>query len=152
MRHAYICPHCDQRSTRWWNLKTHIKRRHGSLLPDRSSDRYMGSNPLWHTPNNPHQSLVTDSVGDSLLPGYIPQQAPLGLSQYSSRPIDRPMPTMDDQSYRTGFSQGTKLEELKRLVYRNAQIHNNSPDEIVRYAAYWSINGDDTFLDNSYIA
>jgi hypothetical protein len=28
MKLPYSCPHCDQKSTRRWNLEIHIKRRH----------------------------------------------------------------------------------------------------------------------------
>ena len=49
---------------------------------------------------------------------------------------------------RYSLSRETKLEELKRLVYKYPQYHNNGPDEIVGYADYWSINGDDTILDD----
>ena len=111
----------------------------------------MGGNPLWYTPNNPYHNIgsatVADSVGDTFQPGHMPQQAPVGTLQYSTRPIHPSLPAMDHQSYRTGLSRETKLEELKRLVYKYAQFHNNSPDAIVGYATYWSINGDDTFLD-----
>jgi hypothetical protein len=145
MRHAHVCPHCDHRSTRWWNLKVHIKRKHGGFLFDRSSD--LGSNPLY--PNNTYNNIgfatVTDSVGDSFQPRYIRQQAPVETSQYFTGPIHRPS---DDQNYGNDLSQKTKLGELKRLVYKYPQFHNNSPDEIVRWAIYWSSNGDDTILDD----
>jgi hypothetical protein len=45
MREPYICPDCDQRSTRWWNLKVHMKRKHGGFLLGKSSDGYMANNP-----------------------------------------------------------------------------------------------------------
>jgi hypothetical protein len=56
---------------------------------------------------------------------------------------------MDHQSYGISLSQETiaKLEELKRLVYKYPQFHNNGPDEIVGYAAYWALNDDNKFLD-----
>jgi hypothetical protein len=92
---------------------------------------------------------VADSVGETFQSGYIPQQAPVGTSQYSSRPIDRPLPAMDHQSYGTGLSQDTimKIQELKRLVYKYTQFHNNDPDQIVRLVVYYCINGDNTLLD-----
>ncbi len=31
MKNTYYCPQCEQRSTRRWNLETHIKRRHGGI-------------------------------------------------------------------------------------------------------------------------
>jgi len=67
------------------------------------------------------------------------------LAQYYTSPIYRP--SADDQNYGTGLSRETKLEELKRLVYKYPQFHNNGPDEIVVYAAYWSLNDDNKFLD-----
>src|SRR5215469_10137609 len=94
MRVPYYCPYCDQRSTRRWNLDVHIKRRHGGYLLGESLDRYIGSS----TPNNLYRNIgsatVTDSVGDSFQPTYIPQQAHVGISQYSSRPIHRPLPAI----------------------------------------------------------
>jgi hypothetical protein len=140
MRVPYYCPYCNQRSTRRWNLDVHIKRRHIGHLLGESSD----SNPFWYKRSNPYHNIasatVADSVGDSFQPRYIPQQAPLG---YPSRP----MPTMDHQNYGTALSRETKLEELKRLAYKFPQFHNNSPDEIVKWAIYSSSNGDNKFLD-----
>jgi hypothetical protein len=108
----------------------------------------MGSNPI---PNNPYRNIgsgtVADSVGTTFEPTYLRQQAPLGLSQYSPRPIHRPMPTMDDESYAPGLSQKTKLEELKRLAYKYPQYHNYNPDAIVKWASYCSSNRDNKFLD-----
>jgi hypothetical protein len=148
MRHAHVCPHCDHRSTRWWNLKVHIKRRHGGFLLGRSSD--MDSNSL--SPNNPYHNIgsttVADSVGDTFRLRGGAQQAHQGTSQYSPSTIFRP-PRMDHQSYGTGLSQETiaKLEELKRLVYKYPQFHNIDPDKIVRWAVHGAISGDNTFLD-----
>jgi hypothetical protein len=61
-----------------------------------------------------------------------------------------PMPSMDDQSYGTSLSQETtvKLTELKGLVYKYTQFHNNDPDEIVKWAIYCSSNHDNKFLDD----
>jgi hypothetical protein len=144
MRHAYICPHCDQGSTRWWNLKTHIKRRHGGLLLDRSSDRYIGSSPPWHTPNNPYHNIgsatVADTVGNTFEPTYLRQQA-LGISQYS--------PTIDEQRYGSGLPQDAiqKIQELKRLLNKYPQYHDNGPDEILRWVVHGAINSNNKFLD-----
>jgi hypothetical protein len=33
MKSLYFCPHCDQKSTRRWNLETHIIRKHGGMCP-----------------------------------------------------------------------------------------------------------------------
>jgi hypothetical protein len=49
MRH-YDCPYCDQKSTRRWNLETHIKRRHG------------GTGQPIPVPNVPFQSPVNYRV------------------------------------------------------------------------------------------
>ena len=141
MREPYICPHCDQRSTRWWNLKIHVKRRHGEFLSGKSS----GSNTPWHRSNSYHSfgsATVCDSVGDTFQPKYFPRQAP---PQYS---IHRSLPTMDDQSYGSGLSQDTivKIGELKRLAYKYPQYLPN-PDGIIRLAIFNSINGDNQLLD-----
>jgi hypothetical protein len=148
MRVPYYCPYCDQRSTRRWNLEIHIKRRHGGYLPDSSSDRYMANNPpLYSKSVQLGHATVADTSFQSR---YLPQQAPLGTSQYYTSPIYRSTPSMDDQSYGSGLSQDTivKIGEFKRLVYKYPQYHNNDPDEIVKWAIYCSSNGDDTFLDD----
>ena len=102
MRVPYYCPYCNQRSTRRWNLDIHIKRRHGGYLLGESSDRHMAINPFWYKPNIPYHNIgsatVADSVGDVFQHGYMPQQAPLGTSLYSTSPIHRPLPTIDEQS------------------------------------------------------
>jgi hypothetical protein len=41
-----------------------------------------------------------------------------------------------------------KIDELKMLVYKYPQYHNNDPDEILRWAVYGVINGDNKFLDD----
>jgi hypothetical protein len=91
-------------------------------------------------------SAVADSVGDAFQPRYIPQRTPQGTSQYYTSPIHRPLPTMDDQS---SLSQEKilKIEELKRLVYKYRQYHNNDPDEIVKWAINGALKGDNQFLD-----
>jgi hypothetical protein len=149
MREPYICQYCDQRSTRWWNLKIHMKRKHGEYSLGRSSDRYMGNNPPLYTKSVEFgHATVAGRLGNSFEPRYVPQQAPLGISQYSAGPIYRPPP--DDQRYGTGISRETrlKIEELKKLVYKYPQHHNNDPDEIVKWAIYCSSNGDNKFLDD----
>jgi hypothetical protein len=144
MRVPYYCPYCNQRSTRRWNLDVHIKRRHGGYLLGRSSD-----NPIFS--NDPYQNIasatVADSVGDGLQPGYIPQQAPVGISQYYPCPMYGPTNIMNEQRDASGLSRETKLGELKRLVYKYPHYHNNGPDEIVKWAIYCSSTGDNKFLD-----
>jgi hypothetical protein len=153
MREPYICQYCDQRSTRWWNLKIHMKRKHGEYSLGRSSGQYTPNNPFWYKRNNPYDKIggtVADSVGNTFQPRYLPQQAPLGTSQYSASPMHPPRQIMDDQRYGTGVSQETthKINELKMLVYKYRQYQNNDPDEIVKWAIYCSSNGDNKFLDD----
>jgi hypothetical protein len=114
MKIPYSCPYCNHRSTRRWNLEVHIKRRHGGFLVDKS-DRYMGSNPpLYAKSVQFGNATVADSIGGTFEPTYLRQQ--LGKSQYSPSAIY--LPTMDHQSFGTGLSEQTRLEELKRLVYK----------------------------------
>ena len=49
----YSCPHCDQKSTRRWNLGIHIKRRHGGA-----------GRPIPNIPNMPLQSPASNWLGD----------------------------------------------------------------------------------------
>jgi len=105
-------------------------------------------------------ATVADSVADTFQPRYTPPQTPFATSQYSASPIYppvdvsqtfanpmyRPMQIMDDQSYgRTSLSQGAieKIQELKLLMNRHSYHHTN-PDEIIKWAIFNSINGDDT--------
>ena len=118
-------------------------------LAGRSSGQYKPDNPFWYKHNNPYHNFggtVADSVGDTFQHRYLPQQATVGTSQYYTSPTYRPLATMDDQSFGTGLSQETRLKELKRLVYKYPQYCPN-PDEIIRWAVYGVINGDDKFLD-----
>jgi Zinc finger, C2H2 type len=143
MRGPYICPDCDQRSTRWWNLKIHMKRKHGGFLLGKSSDRYMANNPPLY---NKSVQLGHATIADtSFQPRYIPQQAPLGISQFGTNP----MHTIHDQSYGTGLSPETthKINELKRLVYKYREYQNTDPDEIVKWAINGALKGDTQFLD-----
>jgi hypothetical protein len=145
MREPYICPYCDQRSTRRWNLDVHIKRKHGGYLLGRSSDRNLGTYPPWDN-SNPYQSIGSTTVaGDTFQPRYIPQQAPIGTPPSTIYP---PLHTMDDHGH--GLSQGTilKIEQLRRLLNKYPQYQNNDPDEIVRLVVFYCINGDNTLLDD----
>jgi hypothetical protein len=144
MRGPHICPHCEHRSTRWWNLKVHIKRKHGGFLPGTPSGRYTADNPSWFKRNNPLRNFgpatVADSIGNSFKPRFMPQQAPLRTSQYNSSPIlPTPLPRMDEK-YGTGLSQETivKIEELKRLVNKYPQ-YNRNPDGVIRWAIQSSV-------------
>jgi hypothetical protein len=148
MRVPYYCPYCDQRSTRRWNLDVHIKRKHGGYSLGRSSDRYIGSNPI--SLNDPYHNIgsatVADSVGETFQSRYIPQQAPMGTPPSTNRPL---LHTKDDHRYGTGLSPGAiqKIQELKALMNKYPRYHTN-PDGIIRLAIYNSINGDYTLLDD----
>jgi hypothetical protein len=142
MRYPHICPHCDHRSTRWWNMKIHIKRKHGGFLPGTSSDRYMANTKSIQL----GQGTVADSFGNSFQPRYLTQQTPLGRSQYFSSPT--PLPRMDEK-YGTGLSQDNiiKIEELKSLMNKYQKYHMN-PGGIIQWAIHSTKNGDSTFLDD----
>ena len=75
MKEPYICPHCDQRSTRWWNLEIHMKRKHGKYSLGRSSGQYMPDNPFWYKRNNQSHNFgpttVTDTVGIGVAVGIL---------------------------------------------------------------------------------
>jgi hypothetical protein len=93
MRHAYICPYCEQRSTRRWNLDVHIKRKHGGYLLGRSSGPYMTNSPVFDRKSVQFgHATVADSVGEMFEPRYIPQRTPIGTLPSTIR-----LQTMDDQ-------------------------------------------------------
>jgi hypothetical protein len=141
MRYSYHCPHCDQRSTRRWNLDVHIKRKHGGYLLGRSS----GPNyPLFD--RNGH-ATIADSVGNTFEYRDARQLTPLAVSQFSASPMYPPRQIMDDPSNRTGLSQDTivKIHELKRLAYKYSH-YCAIPDGAIRLAIYNSINSDNTLL------
>jgi hypothetical protein len=110
----------------------------------------MGSNPFWHTPNDPYRNIgsvtVANSIGDTFQPRYIPQQVPIGTSSSTIRPL---LHIKDDQRYGTGLSSGAiqKIQELKVLMNKYPRYHTN-PDSIIRLAVYNSIKGDNTLLDD----
>jgi hypothetical protein len=57
------------------------------------------------------------------------------------------MNTTDDEETPTLSQETTlKIQELKRLVYRYAQYYRN-PDAIIKCITYFSVNGDNTLLD-----
>jgi hypothetical protein len=64
------------------------------------------NHPFWYKRSNPYNKIgsatVADSVGDTAQPRYLPQQSPLGTSQYYTSPIYRP--SAYDQNYETGLS------------------------------------------------
>jgi hypothetical protein len=143
MRVPYICPYCDQRSTRRWNLDVHIKRRHGGYLLGRSTDRFVANNHPWYKSNPYHgvgSATVADSVGETFQPRYIPQQASSTI---------RPLLHAKDDQRNGGLSPDAiqKIQELKALMNKYPRYHTN-PDGIIRLAIYNSINGDNTLLDD----
>jgi hypothetical protein len=145
MREPYICPYCDQRSTRRWNLDVHIKRKHGGYLLGRSSGRNLGTYSPW-LKSNPYYSTGPTTVADTTFqPRYIAQQASIGTPPSTIYP---PLRTMDDQR-NGGLSPDKilKIQELKALMNKYPRYHTN-PDGIIRLAIYNSINGDNTLLDD----
>ena len=146
MRIPYYCPYCDQRSTRRWNLDVHIKRRHGGYLLGSSSDQYMANNPPLY---NKSVQLGHATVADtSFQSRYMPQQAPLEVSQYSTSPMQPPRGIMDDRRSGIGLSQETKrkIDELTRLMNKYPQFHTNL-NGIIRWAINGAVKGDNQFLD-----
>jgi len=96
MREPYICPYCNQSSTRRWNLDVHIKRRHGGYLLGRSSDRYVANNPpLYSKSLQLGHTTIADSIGEMFQPRYLPQQTPIGTSSSTILPL---LHTMDGYS------------------------------------------------------
>jgi hypothetical protein len=142
MREPYICPYCDQRSTRRWNLDVHIKRKHGRYSLG-SSDRYMTNNPAVYDKSLQFgHATVADSTGDSSQPIH---PSPV-TSHYSPSPIYPSRPIMDDQR-NGGLSSDAiqKIQELKALMNKYPRYHTNA-DSIIRLTVYNSINGDNTLL------
>jgi hypothetical protein len=161
-RPSYVCTVCSEHFTRKYSANRHNHNLHNGAaeivrlidyLAGRSSGQYMPDNPFWHKRNNPYENFgsatIADGLGDTLEPRYIPQQAPLGTSQYSAGPIYPPRQTIDDQSYGTNLPQSAiqKIQELNRLMNKHPKYHMN-PDVIIQWAIHSSINGDNTFLDD----
>jgi hypothetical protein len=148
MRIPYYCPFCDQRSARRWNLQVHIKRKHGG-----SPDPYLASHQFSYEPTNPYHNIespiIADDVRYSFQPIYGLQQAPVGITQYSAGPIYPPRQIIDDQTYITSLPRSAiqKIQEFKALMSKYPKFHTN-PDDIIPWAIYNSINGDNTFLDD----
>jgi hypothetical protein len=140
-------------------------------LAGRKSGRYQPSHPSLyrmrrsekrsHNFGHATTTVAADSMGDTFrhrgLQGqyhHYPQQ--LALSPSISLPSlpspstqdvspSQPMTTTNDQGI---ISQETilKIQELKRLMYKYPQYHSN-PDAFVICATFYSINGDNTLLD-----
>jgi hypothetical protein len=115
-------------------------------------------------------TVAADSMGDTFPPGVLQgqyyrhypqhqQQAPSGpiplpslpqpsaqdVSQYSPDQIIRPVESTKDEGT---LSEETmlKIQGLRRLMYKYPQYHSN-PDVILKCATHFSINGDNTLLD-----
>ena len=98
-------PVCSETFTRRYSAKRHNNNLHYGAaeivrlidyLAGRSSGQYTANNPFWFKRKNPYHDIaltVADSVGDSFRPTYIPQQAPVGISQYNA---SRPPPIMEN--------------------------------------------------------
>jgi hypothetical protein len=149
-RPSYVCATCSEHFTRKYSARRHNQNLHNGAaeivrlidyLAGRSSGQYRPDNPFWYKRSNHNIGSLTvaDSVGDSWEPTYSCQQAPVEISQHT--------PTMEDQKYGSGLSRLLKIEELKRLMSKHFQYHEN-PDGVIRLAVYNSINGDDTILDD----
>jgi hypothetical protein len=162
-RPSYVCTLCSEHFTRRYSAKRHNQNLHNGnaeivrlidYLAGRSSGLYTPNHPFWFKQNNPYGNFgpatIPDSIGNAFEPTYLPQQGPPRISENFANPLYRRTPTTDVQSYGIGLSQETrlKIEELKKLVYKYPQHHNNKPDEIVNWAIYCSVNGDDKFLDD----
>lgn len=159
-RLTYVCATCSEHFTRKYSATRHNLTIHNGkgeivrfleYLLGRSSGRYLASHPSWYKRKERSvqgSATVADTIGNTFEPRDGPQQAPLGVSQYSTSPMYRPTHTANDQRYGTGLSQQTilKIEELKRLVNKYPRYHTN-PDEIVKSAIHRCINGDNKFLN-----
>jgi hypothetical protein len=96
-RPSYFCTVCSEYFTRKYSGKRHNQNLHNGAaeivrlidyLAGRSSGQYTPNNPFWYKRNNHNfgSATVADSVDDTFQPIYMPQQAPLGISQYSASP------------------------------------------------------------------
>jgi hypothetical protein len=122
----------------------------------------MANNPRLYSNNvRLGHATVADSIDKSFHPAFLP-----GTSQYSPSPnyppmdvpqtfansIYPPMQIMSHQNYGTGLSQEKilKIQELKLMMNKYPQYHTN-PDDIIRFAVFNSISGDDTLLDGKLV-
>jgi hypothetical protein len=105
----------------------------------------MANNPPLYNKNVPFAyATIADTVGNGFQPRYLPQQTPSGTSQYSA---NSPLHVMDDQS---SLSQDKilKIQELKKLLNKYPKYYPN-PEEKIKWAVYWSVNGDNKILDEN---
>jgi hypothetical protein len=146
-------------------------------LVRRSSGKYQASDPSWYRRRNKRihgfgptatAAAVTDYV--ALRPrelqgeyqhqleehegyqqqAFSPSKPPPGAPAFqnvSPDQISQPMNRADDEETTTTLSQETilKIQELKRLL-NTYPIHFN-PDAVIKCVIYFSINGDNTILD-----
>jgi hypothetical protein len=142
-------------------------------LAGRNSGRYQPSRPsLYRRPSKKRihdfrrATVTADSMGDTFPPrGFQhetpfqsiqtttlslpstsqPQPQPQGVLSYPTDRISQPIHTTNDQ---VTLTQETvlKIQELTRLMYKYPQYHSN-PDAFVKCATFYSINGDNTILD-----
>jgi hypothetical protein len=96
--------------------------------------------------HNIGSATVAGTVVDTFQPIFMPQQTPLGTSQYSTSPL-YPSRQVMDESYGTSLSQGTiqKIQELKRLVNKYPKYCH---DGLLQWIVISCTNVDDTLLDN----
>jgi hypothetical protein len=159
-RPSYVCATCSEHFTRKYSAKRHNHNIHNGAaeivrlidyLAGRSSGQYMPDNPFWYKRNNPYNNngsaTIADSISNAFEPGYLPQQAPLGISQYYESPIYPPMQIKNNQSYGTELSQDTvsKIGELKMLVYKYPRY---CPDGLLQWIIISCVNGDNQLLDD----
>ena len=171
-----MCATCAEHFTRRYSATRHnltIHNGRGEIVPlleylvGRSSGRYHASHPSWYrgSENRVHKfghATTADSMGDTLrsrglqqetLSRSIPtplslpstsQPQPQGVSPY---PTDRISESIEKTNHQETLSQETiiKIQELKRLLYRYPIFSN--PDGIIKCVIHFSINGDNTILD-----
>jgi hypothetical protein len=128
----------------------------------------MVSHPFWYKRREKRihkfsHATVADNMGDTFPPRGLQQQTqppsittpplspPSAFQSQSQPPGVSPYPT--DQTFQhidTSNDDGTlsqetmlKIQELKRLVHR----YHSNPDAVIKCVTYFSINGDNTILD-----
>jgi hypothetical protein len=155
-RLSFVCTTCSEHFTRKYSANRHNHNLHNGAaeivrfidyIAGRSSGQYPSTlHPSWYKRRNIGSRTVTDSVGNTFQPRYLPQQA---TSLYSASPMYPPRQIMGDPNNRTGLSQDNtvKIQELKRLAYKHSQYQNYDPDVIVEWAVQGASNGDTKFLD-----
>jgi hypothetical protein len=92
-----------------------------------------------------YRNSIQFGHADSVFDGFQPKYS-TNIQQYSGSTMYPPMQIMEDHG--TGLSQDTiiKIQELKRLAYRYPH-YCAIPDGAIKLAIYYSINRDNTLLD-----